>query len=121
MALNTRIIRPNKIQFRRVHYIRPSRVAGMFAARTVATLRSHVPFHDGFCFDVVVDGMTTITQRASRPFHIVRWIERYPPVGVRLYEICTPDFVIDVPLSTKREVIIADLLEVSLLPFAAVH
>jgi len=93
----------------------------MLTARTVATLTPHVPFLDGLCFDVVVDGMTPVTQRASRSFHVVRWIERYPPVGVRLYEICTPDFVIDVPLSTEREVIIADLLEVSLLPFAAVH
>src|SRR5215471_7697004 len=93
----------------------------MFAAWTMATLTAHVPFFDCFRFDVVVHGVTAVAKRARGPFHIVGRIKRYPPIRIRLNEICTPQLVTDIPLRWKREVVITDLLEVTLLPLRAVN
>src|SRR5262245_39906243 len=104
MTLNTSVICTNEIQFSGVHYVRSTWIRGMLTAWSMASLTAHVPFLDGFCFDVVVDGMAAIAQRPCRTFHVVCGIEWHPPVGVRLDEVCAPDFMIYIPLGPKREV-----------------
>ena len=87
----------------------------------MAPLAAHVPFFDCFRFDVVVHGVTAVAKRARRPFHIVGRIKPHPPIRIRLDEICTPQLVTDIPLRGEWEVVITDLLEVTLLPFCAVN
>jgi len=120
VALNTGVVRPNEIQFCRIDNIRPAGIGSVVASRPVTAFTTDVPFLHTLCFDVVVDGMATITQRPRRAFSIVGRIEWHPPIGVGLHEVWTPEFMIHIPLRTQREVIIPDLLEISLLPFGAV-
>src|SRR5262245_601886 len=121
VALNAGVVGSNEIQFCRIDDIRPVGIRSVRASRPVAAFTTDVPLLHAFCFDVVVNGVATITQRSRRAFRVVGRIEWHPPIGVGLDEICTPEFVVDVPLGAEREVIISDLLEVSLLPFAAVN
>ena len=93
----------------------------MLVTWPVAPFTAHVPLRYSFGFYVEVDGMTTVTQWAGRPLHVVWGIERRPPVGSILYEVGTPNLICDIPLNRKYEVVIAHLLEVALLPFASVH
>ena len=64
--------------------------------------------------------MTAVAERAGRPLEIVGRIKRRPPVGAVADEIRLPHLVRDVPLRRQREIIVADLREVALLPAAAV-
>src|SRR5262245_30119632 len=116
MALNAGVIGTNEVQPCRVNDILPSWALGVFASRTVASFTTNVPFRHSFCFDVVVDRVTAITQWPRRSLQVIGRVERHPPVRIRLDEIRTPQFVTYVPLGRQRKVIIANLLKVPLLP-----
>ena len=95
-------------------------LGNMLAARTVAPLAADVPFGDRFGRDVVVHRMAAVAKRPGRPLEIVRRIKRRPPVGRVRHEIGPPHLVRDVPLRGLREIVVADLREISLLPAAAI-
>src|ERR1700733_7512049 len=65
--------------------------------------------------------MAPVAERAGRPLGIVGRIERNPPIRAVGNEIVSPDFVRDIPLRRQWEIVIANLLEVTLLPLAAIY
>src|SRR5262245_15235525 len=85
VTLNARIVCSDKIQFCRIDDVRPVRIGGVIAPGPMAAFTPDVPLLDVFGCDVVVDGMTTITQRSRRSLRVVGWIESNPPVGVGLH------------------------------------
>src|SRR4029077_1150083 len=92
------------------------RMLDVGAARPVALLAADVPFTDGFGRDVIVHRMAAIAERTSRALEIIWRIKRGPPIGTVRYEISLPHAVCDIPLRRLREVVVADLGEISLLP-----
>ena len=93
----------------------------MLATWAVAFFTANVPFRHCLFLNVVVDRMASIAQGTRRALHIVRRVERSPPVGPVSYEIRSPDLVRDIPLRREDEIIIIDFLEVALLPLASVN
>src|SRR5579863_8067555 len=93
----------------------------MLTGWTVAFFTADVPFGHRLLLNVVVDRMTSIAQGTSRTLHIVRRVERSPPVGPVFDEIGPPDLVPYIPLRREDEIIITDFLEVALLPLAPVN
>jgi len=89
-------------------------------ARPVTTLAAYVPLRYLLVMNVVVDGVTAIARGASGTLHVVRRIERFPPVGSLRYKVRTPYLVLDVPLGRLGKIVITDLREIALLPQAAV-
>src|SRR5882724_7226362 len=92
----------------------------MLASRSMAFFAADVPLGDCLGLDIVVDGMAAVTKRTGRTLCVTHWIELGPPVGAFRYVIGAPDSVRYVPLGAEREIIVADFLEVSLLPFCAI-
>src|SRR6516164_933870 len=120
MTLDASIIGVHIVEASRVEY-RVTRFQGhMSASRTVAPLTANIPFADGFGRNIVVHRMASVAKRSSWPLEIIRWVQRRPPVGSIRHEIAPPHFVRDVPLSRLREIIVADLGKISLLPAAAI-
>ena len=87
---------------------------------TVAALAADIPLGDGFGFDVVVDGVTAVAERPRRALGVFGRIEGGPPIRAFRHAVGAPNLVHHVPLCGEREVIVADLLEVTLLPVAAI-
>ena len=79
-----------------------------------------VPLGHGFGFDVVVDGVAAVAERAGRALHVVVRVKGGPPVRPRGRLVGAPDLMAHVPLGAERIVIVAPLYEVALLPLAAV-
>src|SRR5579864_475534 len=96
-------------------------MCSVLASRTVAALAAYVPFGDLLSVDVVVDRMAAVAGGAGGPFHVVRGIERLPPIGSRRDKVLPPDVVSNVPLCRLGKIIVADFGEVALLPDAAVN
>jgi hypothetical protein len=86
----------------------------------VAAFTAHIPLGDGFGVDVVVDRVTTIAERTSGTFGVVGWIDGSPPVCALFGEVRAPHLILDIPLRRQREIVGAFLLEIALLPLAAV-
>src|ERR1700722_15872534 len=93
----------------------------VLAACAVTFFAAYIPFGNLLRLDVVVDGVASVAGWSSGPLHVVWRIERFPPVSSRLDEIRQPFFMANVPLRGLREVVVADLLEVPLLPDASVN
>ncbi len=93
----------------------------MGAAGAMATLAAYVPLGHGFCFQVVVNRMTAVAERAGRPLEVIGRVKWHPPVRSIFDEIGSLDLVSDVPLSRKGKIVVSYLLEVALFPFAAVN
>ena len=85
MTLNAGIVRAPGIEPRGVHNRGWHGPLNMFAARTMTFFAAHVPFCDLLRFHVVVYGVAAVASRPRRTFHVVGWIERDPPVRVRLH------------------------------------
>src|ERR1700688_3392307 len=92
----------------------------VLATWTMAFLASNVPLRHLFRVDVVVHGMATVTGRPRGPLHIVRRIERLPPIRPLGHEILPPNMPGNIPLRRLRIIIVSSLREVTLLPNAAV-
>ena len=120
MALNAHIVSLHVVELRRIDDVGSALVRDVLAARPVASLAAHIPFRDFLGSDVVVHRVTTVAQRSGRPLEIIGRIVLRPPVRAVLYEIGPPNLVGHVPLRGKHEIIVADLLEIALLPFAAI-
>ena len=116
VTLDARVVRADEIELRRIDDVRGGGLGDMLAARAVASLAADIPLGDRVGLHVVVDGMAAVAQRSGRPLHVVRGIVRHPPIGIGLHEVRPPDLVGDVPLRRQREVVVADLREVALLP-----
>src|ERR1700723_2602042 len=93
---------------------------GMFAARAVTLLAAPIPFSDFFCLDVVIDGVASIARWSSGPLHVVGRIEWLPPIRSLRNHVRPPNLVSHIPLCAFGIIVVADLLEVTLLPDAAV-
>src|SRR5437879_12787935 len=70
--------------------------------------------------NVVVDGVAAIAGGTGGTLHIVRRIERFPPIRSFGYKVGTPNVVGDIPLRRLWKIVIADFCEVTLLPEAPV-
>ena len=121
MALNAGVGCVNVIEARRIHDIRRRWLLHVIAAGAVTLFAAHVPFRNRLGLNVVVDGMTAVAEGTSGALHVVFGIIFGPPVRPRLYVVGAPDLVSHVPLGGQREIIIAYLLKVPLLPFATVN
>ena len=89
-------------------------------AGAVALFAAYVPFRDLLGLDVVVDRVATVAEGSGGARGIATGVVDGPPVGVGGDLIGAPDLVFDVPLCAERKVVVADFLEVTLLPLAAV-
>ena len=92
----------------------------MAEAGAVTLFAADVPLGDRFRLYFVIDRMAPIAERSGGTLHVVRSVMSGPPIGAGLDVVGTPDFVGYVPLGGEREVVVANLFEVPLLPFAAV-
>ena len=86
----------------------------------MAAFATHVPFGDRLGMDVVVDRVATIAKRAGRALEVVGRVKRRPPIGAVLDDVRPPRPMDDVPLRGKGEIVASELLEVALLPDAAI-
>ena len=96
------------------------RILDVLAARPVTPLTTDVPFRHRLVLHVVVHGMATVAERSCRALKIVRRVKCRPPIGAVGDKISPPDLVGDIPLGGEHEIVVADLLEVALLPAAAI-
>src|SRR5512140_1996781 len=96
-------------------------MCNVFAARTMAAFAADVPLSDLLGVNVVADGMAAVASRAGRSFHVVRRIKIAPPIRARTHEVLAPLVILDLPLDREREIVVADLGEVTLLPNASVN
>ena len=87
----------------------------------MAPFAADVPFGDLFGVNVVADGVAAVARWAGRALHVVRRVQRRPPVPGIADEVFTPFSRTDFPLNGQREVVVADLGEVPLFPEAAVY
>src|ERR1700719_1906689 len=120
MALDASVIGFHIVHARGIEDVAARGMFNMVAAGSVAALAADVPLQDLFGMNVVVDGVAAIACGAGGTLHIVRRIERFPPIRSFGYKIGTPNTVADIPLRRLRKIIIADFCEVALLPEAAV-
>ncbi len=104
MALNARVIGAHGIEAGRIHDVRARRLRGVAAAGSVAPLAADIPLGHGLRRDVEVHRVTAIARLTRCAVRRVR----------------APDARRDVPRRRQRNVVIAVLREVALLPFAAV-
>src|SRR5450432_2134306 len=65
--------------------------------------------------------MATVTERTRGTLEIIFRIELSPPVGSLFNLVSTPRLMGHIPLCREWEVVIADLFEIALLPFAPVN
>src|ERR1700756_618838 len=94
----------------------------VLATRAVAALAADVPLRHLPAMNVIADGMATVAGRPGGALHVVRRIEGGPPVSALVgYVIRTPGVIGEDPLHSQREVIVADLGEVALLPQTAIY
>src|SRR5579864_6554593 len=93
----------------------------VLTARPVTALAADIPFGDLLGVNVVVHRMAAIARRAGGALHVVRRIERFPPVSSRRYKIRTPYTMSNVPLRRLGKIIVANFGEVPLFPNAAVN
>src|SRR4051794_22816071 len=120
MALDGSVVRLDVIQARGVDDRGAGRPGDVIAPRAVALFAAHVPLGDSLGLRVVVDRVTTVTERAGRSTGILAKIHSGPPVGAHANVICAPYLVRHVPLCRKREVVVSLLLEIALFPLAPV-
>ena len=121
MALDASVGRVHVIHARGILNIRARGIRHVLAAGPVATFAAHVPLGDAMIADIEVDGMAAVAERARGALHIIRRVERRPPVAIVGYEVGAPDVIHDVPLRRLRVIIVIDFSEVALFPKAAVN
>src|SRR6478672_12122412 len=64
--------------------------------------------------------MASVAERSCGPLHVISRVVGYPPIGSIGDHVAAPFLIGDIPLTGQREIVVADLGEVALLPFAAV-
>src|SRR5579863_2010284 len=82
-----------------IENIGADRMRHMFAAGAMAPFAAHVPLSNVLSMDVIANRMTAIACRPCRSLHIVRRIERLPPVRPLADEILAPGVILHLPLS----------------------
>src|SRR5579863_8696092 len=98
MTLDAAIVGLNVVHARGIEDVAARGMLRMFASRAVALFASHVPLRNLFGVNVVSHGMASIASWACGPLHIVRRIQRRPPIGAIGHKIGTPEVMGDVPL-----------------------
>src|ERR1043166_2173360 len=121
MALNTRVIGLHVSKPRWVHNITARGMGGVIAAGAVASFTTDVPFGDSLRLNVVVHRMTAVAGRPHRAFHVIRRIQRGPPIRTVGHEIRAPYMIGDIPLCGLWEIIVTNFCDVSLLPQTSVY
>src|SRR5260370_5057491 len=120
MTLDADVIRLDIIEPGGIHNVRPGRTLNMRGPRSMTFLAADVPFRYSLGLDVVVHRMAAIAKGAGRALEVIAGVERNPPVGTCLQGVRRPRLVGDVPLNGKWKIVVADFLEVALLPDASV-
>src|ERR1700719_483104 len=121
MTLDAGVAGVNVIEARRIEDVIAKRLLAMRLARAMTSLATDIPLGHGLGLDVVVHRMAAVAERPRGALEIVGRVKRRPPIGAVGDEIPAPDLMRDVPLDRQREIIVADFLEVTLLPSAAVN
>src|SRR5581483_4241285 len=121
MALNTGIVRPDRIQPRRVDDVYTRWVRNVFTSRAVASLTTHVPFGDGFRFDVMVDRVTAIAERTCWALEVVQVDTAEPTNRFHFSRSMDARSAVQCPVGQVGQSSCHDLLEIALLPPAPVH
>src|SRR5580693_5886544 len=93
----------------------------VFTSGSVATFAAHIPLSYLLGVNVIANRMAPVAERPGWTVHVVGRIEGRPPVpsGQR-HLVLAPFLVYDFPLHRQREIVVANLREVSLLPDAPV-
>src|SRR4030088_1467762 len=91
------------------------------ASGTVAAFAAHIPLRHLLGLNVEVHRVASVASGARGPLHIVRGIERLPPVSALWNKIRFPGLVGDVPLCAFGKIIVANFGEIALLPDAAIN
>src|SRR5260370_17572674 len=94
---------------------------GVLTAGAMTLLTSHVPFRNGLGLDVVVNRMAAVAKGSGRARGVCLRIELGPPVGAHRDVVRPQHLMSQVPLRAKREIVVAYLLEIPLLPLGAVN
>src|SRR5579871_1172470 len=121
MALNAAVVSSHVVHVRGVKDVGSQGMRDVFASWTMAFFAADIPLRHLLCLDVVSDGVAPIAEGPRRSSFVVRRVVFHPPVCVCGNQIRFPGFVDYVPLRAEREVIVADFLEIALLPDAAVN
>src|SRR6516162_994081 len=119
VALDANVVRVHVVQPGRIHDV-CGRIVRVRAPWAVAALAANIPLDHTIRMDVVTHGMASVAEWARRTLHVVRRVERRPPVRSVLHEVAAPDAVGDIPLRREYEIVVADPREVTLLPDAPV-
>lgn len=118
MALDARVVGGGVGQSRGVHDVGDGRHLDMLVSGTVALFAADIPLCHGLRLNIEVDRMTAVAERACGAGEIVTCIEFHPPVV--FYDVGLPPLVSHIPLHGKGIVVVADFLEVALLPNAPI-
>src|SRR5215469_5158129 len=121
MALDASVAGFNIVGVRRIEDVGTCWALYMFAAWTMASFATNIPFCDLLGVDVIAYGMAAIACRAGRSLHVVRRIKRHPPVRTLADEILAPFVILYLPLSRQRKIVVSYFCKISLLPKAAVN
>jgi hypothetical protein len=87
----------------------------------VTFFAGNVPFGDLLGFEIVIQRMAAIAERARGALEIAGRIELRPPIAAVGNVVGKPPIVFDVPLRGQREIIIAAFGEVALLSPASIN
>src|SRR6202140_1823628 len=120
MALNTSVVGADVVHTGRIDGIGARWMRDVLASGTVTALAAYIPFRHLLGLDVVADGVTAVTGGTGGPLHVVRRIKGRPPISAIGHKIGAPNAVGNIPLGRFREIVIAALREITLLPNAAV-
>src|SRR6202140_5572909 len=122
MALDASVIGRHGVHLRWIDDVAASGMRNMLATRAVAALTPDIPFRNLLGLNVVVHRVAAIAGWPRGSLHVVRRIERRPPIpAFRGDHIRTPAVIADDPLHRQRKIIVANLGEIALLPKTAVN
>src|ERR1700687_1253961 len=93
MALNAGVAFLDIIHPRRIQGVSAGGMFHMLASRAVAPFTTNVPLSHLFGVDVIVYRVAAIARGTCWPLHIVRRIERRPPISSIGNEIWPPDAI----------------------------
>ena len=111
VALDTNVCRLKRIETGGIHDVPVGRFRKVSFTRAMASFTPDIPLGRHLGLDVVVDGVTPVTERSSRALHLVVRVEIRPPVGARLrmipsrgdeprcFVLCAPEVKIEPTLT----------------------
>src|ERR1700722_14943540 len=121
VALNASVTGRYVIHVRRIKDVTACGMRHVFTTGAVAAFAAHIPLSYLLGVNVIANRVAPVAERPRWTVHVVEWIEGSPPVPSGLRHLVLAPFLIDdFPLHRQREIVVADLREVSLFPDAPV-